>query len=83
MSTFFGVPSTRWTRGQSGTGEATILADGDDGLVFPSTLAFGQRGADKHAVFVANFGFGAGPSAPVSVLRIEVGEESEKYPAGT
>lgn len=65
------------------TGAVTILAHGDDGLVFPSTLAFGQHGPDKHSVFVANFGFGAGPDAPVSVLRIEVGEKSEKHPAGT
>jgi sugar lactone lactonase YvrE len=65
------------------TGAATILADAGDGLVFPSTVAFGQRGRDKKAVFVANFGFGAGPEAPVSVLRIDVGEHSEPYPAGT
>ncbi len=64
------------------SGEATIIADGDDGLVNPATVAFGQRGGDKRAVFVANFGFGAGPAAPVSVLRIEVGEKSEKIPAG-
>ncbi|NVB41964.1 hypothetical protein G6O69_29320 [Pseudenhygromyxa sp. WMMC2535] len=65
------------------TGAATVLADGDDGLVFPATLAFGQRGCDKRAVFVTNFGFGAGDDAPVSLLRIEVGEKSELYPAGT
>ncbi len=65
------------------TGEVRTVADASDGLVFPSTLAFGQRGGDKKAVFVANFGFGAGPDAPVGLLRIEVGEKSEKYPAGT
>jgi hypothetical protein len=64
------------------TGAATTLADASDGLVFPSTAAFGQRGDDKHSVYVANFGFGAGPTAPVSVLRIAVGEKSEKHPAG-
>ena len=64
------------------TGAATTLADGSDGLVFPSTAAFGQYGNDKRSVFIANFGFGAGPSAPVSVLKLAVSEKSEKYPAG-
>jgi hypothetical protein len=65
------------------SGQATVLADASDGLVFPATVAFGQRGGDKKAVFVTNFGFGAGVDAPVSLLRIEVGEKSEKYPAGS
>jgi sugar lactone lactonase YvrE len=64
-------------------GSREILADADDGLVFPSTLAFGQWGPDKHALFIANFGFGAGPNAPVGVLRLEVEDKSEKHPAGT
>ncbi len=64
------------------SGVAETLADGSDGLVFPSTAAFGQHGPDKHSLFVANFGFGAGPTAPVSVLKIEVGVKGEKYPAG-
>lgn len=64
------------------SGAQQIIADGGDGLVFPSTLAFGQRGSDKKSVFVANFGFGAGPTAPVSVLRFYVGEKGEKFPAG-
>lgn len=64
------------------SGVAEVLADGSDGLVFPSTLAHGQFGPDKRSVFVANFGFGAGPSAPVSILKIETGEKSEKSPAG-
>jgi sugar lactone lactonase YvrE len=64
------------------TGAATTVADGSDGLVFPSTAAFGQTGDDKRALFVANFGFGAGPGAPVSILRVEVGTKSEKHPAG-
>ena len=59
-----------------------ILADGDDGLVFPSTLAFGQWGPDKHSVFIANFGFGAGPTAPTSLLQLDVDQKSEKNPAG-
>ncbi len=65
------------------TGAAEIIADGSDGLLFPSTVAFGQRGPDKRSLFVANFGFGAGPDAPVSILKIEYGEKSEKNPAGT
>lgn len=65
------------------TGATTTLADGSDGLVFPATIAFGQRGGDKHSVYVTNFGFGAGPTAPVSLLRIAVGEKGEKHPAGT
>ncbi len=64
------------------TGAATTLADAADGLVFPATAAFGQFGPDKHALFVTNFGFGAGPDAPVGLLRVEVGEKSEKHPAG-
>lgn len=64
------------------TGEAETLADASDGLVFPSTAAFGQFGRDKKSLFVANFGFGAGPSAPVSVLKIEVGVKSERHPFG-
>ena len=64
------------------TGAATTLADASDGLVFPSTVAFGRHGGDKRSVFVANFGFGAGPTAPVSVLEIAVGEKGEKHPAG-
>ncbi|MEZ4308658.1 MAG: hypothetical protein R3F14_11490 [Polyangiaceae bacterium] len=64
------------------TGDAETLAGPEDGLVFPSTAAFGQFGPDKRSLFVANFGFGAGPSAPVSVLKIAVGEKSEKHPAG-
>lgn len=64
------------------TGVPTVIADGDDGLVFPSTLAFGQFGPDKHSVFIANFGFGAGPAAPVGLLELDYGEKSEKHPAG-
>lgn len=64
-------------------GSATTLADADDGLVFPSTLAFGQHGPDKYSVFIANFGFGAGPDADVGLLQLEVSEKSEKNPAGT
>lgn len=64
------------------TGVAETLADANDGLVFPATAAFGQHGPDKHSLFVTNFGFGAGPTAPVSLLKIEVGVKSEKYPAG-
>jgi sugar lactone lactonase YvrE len=59
-----------------------ILADGSDGLVFPSTLAFGQWGPDKRSVFIANFGFGAGPQAPVGLIQLGVGEKGEKHPAG-
>ena len=65
------------------SGAAEVIADGDDGLVFPATVAFGQHGPDKKAVFVTNFGFGAGPQAPVSLLRIDVDEKGEKVPAGT
>ncbi len=65
-----------------GTGAATTLASAGDGLVFPATVAFGQFGPDKRSVFVTNFGFGAGPTAPVSLLKIAVGEKSEKHPAG-
>ena len=64
------------------SGVAETLADASDGLVFPSTAAFGQHGRDKRSIFVANFGFGAGPDAPVSLLKIDVGVKSEKYPAG-
>ena len=64
------------------SGAATTIADASDGLLFPSTAAFGQYGPDKHSLFVVNFGFGAGPSAPVSLLQIEVGEKSSKHPAG-
>ncbi len=65
------------------TGATTTIADASDGLVFPATIAFGQHGGDKKAVYVTNFGFGAGPSAPVSLLRIAVSEKGENYPAGT
>lgn len=65
------------------SGEATIIADGSDGLVFPATSAFGQFGPDKKALFVTNFGFGQGPDAPASLLRIDVGVKSEKFPAGS
>lgn len=64
------------------TGAAETLAGPEDGLVFPATVAFGQHGRDKRSVFVTNFGFGAGPTAPVSLLKIAVGEKSEKHPAG-
>ncbi len=64
------------------SGAAEVVADGSDGLVFPATAAFGQYGPDKRALFVTNFGFGAGPSAPVGLLRIEVGVKSEKHPTG-
>lgn len=64
------------------TGATRTIADGDDGLVFPSTAAFGQFGDDKTSLFVANFGFGAGPDAPVGVLKVDVEEKSEAYPAG-
>ena len=64
------------------TGHTDVLADSDDGLVFPATAAFGQFGPDKHSIFVTNFGFGAGPDAPVGLLRIDAGVKSEKYPAG-
>jgi sugar lactone lactonase YvrE len=52
------------------TGAATSLADSSDGLSFPSTAAFGQFGPDKHSVFIANFGFSAGPTAPVGLLQL-------------
>mgnify|MGYP000579575991 CR=1 FL=1 len=64
------------------SGVAEALADGSDGLVFPSTVAFGQHGPDKHSLFIANFGFGAGPSAPVGLLKLEYGEKSERVPTG-
>lgn len=65
------------------TGSSRVVADASDGLVFPSTVAFGRHGSDKKSVFVANFGFGAGPDAPVSILRFYVGEKGESFPAGT
>ncbi len=65
-----------------GSGVAQVIADGGDGLVFPATVAFGQFGPDKRSLFVTNFGFGAGPDAPVSLLKIDYGEKSEKNPAG-
>ncbi len=64
------------------SGVATVLADASDGLVFPANPAFGRHGNDKHSLFVTNFGFGAGPDAPVGLLKIEVGVKGEKYPAG-
>ena len=64
------------------SGAATVLADGEDGLVFPATGAFGQFGNDKHSFFVTNFGFGASPDAPVGLLKVDVGVKSEKCPAG-
>lgn len=64
------------------SGAAETLADASDGLVFPSTAAFGRFGKDKKSLFVANFGFGAGPAAPVSLLKIEVGVKGESHPAG-
>lgn len=64
------------------TGDAEVLATAADGLAFPSTAAFGQHGPDKHSLFIANFGFGVGPTAPVGLLRMFYGEKSEKYPTG-
>lgn len=64
------------------TNVTTTVADAADGLVFPSTAAFGQFGADKTSLFVANFGFGAGADAPVGVLKIDIEEKSEAFPAG-
>lgn len=64
------------------SGETETLADETDGLVFPSTVAFGQYGQDKRSLFIANFGFGAGPDAPVGLLKLYYGEKSERYPAG-
>ncbi|WP_181198207.1 SMP-30/gluconolactonase/LRE family protein [Enhygromyxa salina] len=55
------------------SGCATVLADGSDGLFFPSTVAFGQRRCDRRSLYVVNFGFGGGPDAPVGLLRIKVG----------
>jgi sugar lactone lactonase YvrE len=63
-------------------GTTRLVADASDGLVFPSTVAFGRHGNDKKSVYVANFGFGAGDDAPVGVLRIYVGEKGEKFSAG-
>lgn len=63
-------------------GTATVLADADDGLVFPSTAAFGQYGTDKRSLFIANFGFGAGPTAPVGLLKLKMSTKGEKEPAG-
>jgi sugar lactone lactonase YvrE len=64
------------------TGDATELATSADGLVFPATAAFGQFGPDKRSLFITNFGFGAGPTAPVGLLKLEYGEKSEKIPTG-
>ncbi|HRI69623.1 MAG TPA: hypothetical protein PK156_35570 [Polyangium sp.] len=64
------------------SGAAEALATASNGLVFPSTVAFGQHGRDKRSLFIANFGFGAGPSAPVGLLKMYYGEKSEKHPAG-
>jgi sugar lactone lactonase YvrE len=64
------------------TGDAETLADASDGLVFPSTAAFGQHGSDKKSLFIANFGFGAGPTAPVALLKLDYGIKGERYPAG-
>jgi hypothetical protein len=64
------------------SGASTTLADASDGLVFPSTAAFGRHGADKKSIFIANFGFGAGPTAPVSLLKLNYGKKGEKHSAG-
>lgn len=65
-------------------GDLEVIADGDDGLVFPATAAFGQvKGVDRRSIYVTNFGFGAGDDAPVSLLKIKLDEKSEKFPAGT
>ena len=70
------------SRNDRKTAELTHISDADDGQLAPATLAFGQTGKDKRAVFVTNFGFGAGPTAPVSVLRIQLPEKSDRVPAG-
>jgi sugar lactone lactonase YvrE len=64
------------------TGNATELASSADGLVFPATAAFGQFGPDKRSIFITNFGFGAGPDAPVGLLKLKYDEKSEKIPTG-
>jgi len=64
------------------SGATETLATAADGLVFPSTVAFGQHGPDKHSLFIANFGFGAGPDAPVGLLKLKYGVKSEKIPTG-
>lgn len=63
-------------------GDVETLADASDGLVFPSTVAFGQHGPDKKSLFIANFGFGAGPDAPVGLLKLKYDRKSEKIPTG-
>lgn len=64
------------------SGETTTIADASDGLVFPATVAFGRHGNDKKSIFVTNFGFGAGPTAPVALLKIDIGIKGEKVSAG-
>jgi sugar lactone lactonase YvrE len=64
------------------SGATTTIADASDGLVFPSTVAFGRHGDAKKSIFVANFGFGAGPAAPVSILEIALGIKGEAISAG-
>jgi len=53
-------------------GDVAIVADADDGLNQPSTLAFGSGRSDNQTLFVANFSLFAADPTP-GVLTVPVG----------
>jgi len=54
-------------------GDIEILADAEDGLDFPATLAFGRGPAGKENLYITNFALFSGPTGSPGVLRMNVG----------
>lgn len=54
-------------------GDIEILADADDGLDFPATVAFGRGPAGKKNLYITNFALFSGPAGSPGILRMNVG----------
>lgn len=55
------------------SGAVTDLADADDGLSGPASMAFGKSRGERKAIFFTNSGWPFGPDAAPGVLKLEVG----------
>ncbi len=54
-------------------GDIEVLADAEDGLDFPATVAFGRGPAGKKNLYITNFALFSGPAGSPGVMRINVG----------
>lgn len=65
----------------SGEGDfVEVLADADDGLDFPSTVAFGQGPAGKKNLYISNFALFSGPTGNAGLLVAKIDVPGKAIP---